>query len=139
MLTRALFALVVVYCAAGPAWAGETKVLALGLTDHVVTEEELAKGGVLPVPRFNSAGIAYALVGDAKAGDTVEVTLSNEKKPLLHNTETLTEDKPSVLLLAGKQGVPAGGWPEGTYTASVKVTRDGKPLIEQESAPVPFE
>jgi hypothetical protein len=35
--------------------------------------------------------------------------------------------------------VPAGGWPDGTYTAAVKVTRDGKAVIEQSSEPVAFE
>jgi hypothetical protein len=43
------------------------------------------------------------------------------------------------LLQAGKRGVPAGGWPEGTYSARLKVTRDGKTLIEQSSKPVAFE
>jgi hypothetical protein len=35
--------------------------------------------------------------------------------------------------------VPAGGWPEGQYHAALKVTRDGKPLLEQTTAPIPFE
>ena len=48
-------------------------------------------------------------------------------QPLLTNSETLAEDKAKFLLQAGKRGVPAGGWPEGTYHAAVKITRDGKP------------
>jgi hypothetical protein len=35
--------------------------------------------------------------------------------------------------------VPAGGWPEGTYTAAFELKRDGKSLINQSSAPVPFD
>jgi hypothetical protein len=57
----------------------------------------------------------------------------------MHNTETLAEDKASVLLLAGKAGVPAGGWPDGQYLATLKITRDGKPLIEQHIEPIAFE
>jgi hypothetical protein len=139
MLTRALFALALICGAAPAALAEETKLLALGLADHAVTEQELAKGEAPPVPRFNSPGVAYALVANLKKGDVVEIALVKDGKPLMHNTETLAEDKASVLLLAGKAGVPAGGWPEGQYHASLKVTRGGKPPIEQTTQPIPFE
>ena len=132
-------ALLLISCAILPASAEDTKVVALGLADRIVTEAELAAGAALAVPRFNSPGVAYALIGNAKKGDTVQVDLKKGDKSLMHNVETLGEDKATFLLLAGKRGVPAGGWPEGTYTAVVKVTRDGKPVIEQESEPVPFE
>ncbi len=79
------------------------------------------------------------LLGNAKKGDEVRVDLKKGDESLMHNVETLGEDKATFLLLAGKRGVPAGGWPEGTYTAAVKVTRDGKPVIEQSSKPVAFE
>jgi hypothetical protein len=122
-------------------WAGQgdTKLLKLGITVHEVTETELEKGDVLPVPHFNTGAIAYAWVADLKKGDIAEITLVNGDRPLLGNTETLAEDRASYLLQAGKRGVPAGGWPEGTYHAALKITRDGKPLIEQTSTPVPFE
>jgi hypothetical protein len=139
MLTRVLFALALICGTAGAASAEETKVLALGLADHEVSQEELAKGEAPPAPRFNSPGIAYALVANLKKGDTVEVALVNGDKPLLHNTETLAEDRATYLLQAGKRGVPAGGWPEGTYHAALKIVRDGKPLIDQASAPIVFE
>jgi hypothetical protein len=140
MLTRVLFVLVLIGgLPALPALAGETRVLGLGVTDHVVAEAEVSGGSALPAPRFNTPGVAYVLVGDAKAGDEVELSLNKDGKSLMHNVETVAEDKPTVLLLAGKTGVPAGGWPEGAYSAAVKVTRDGKTLIEQESKPVPFE
>ena len=138
MLTRVLFALVLI-CLAVPASAQEAKVLALGLADHEVTPEELDKGATLPVPRFNSPAIAYARVANLKKGDVVEIALVNGDTPLLHNTETLAKDQASFLLQAGKRGVPAGGWPEGSYHAALKVTRDGKALIEQSSPPIPFE
>jgi hypothetical protein len=139
MLTRVLFALALICGTAAAASAEEAKVLALGLADHAVTEEELAKGEAPPVPRFNSPGVAYALVSNLRKGDVVEVALMKGDESLLHNTETLGEDQARVLLQAGKRGVPAGGWPEGSYQAALKVTRDGKPLIEQTSAPIAFE
>ena len=139
MLTRALFALALICGTAAAAQAAETKVLALGLADHEVTQEELATGETPPAPRFNTPAVAYVLAAGLKKGDTVEIALVNGDKPLLQNSETLAEDRASYLLQAGKRGVPAGGWPEGSYHAALKITRDGKPLIEQTSAPIPFE
>jgi hypothetical protein len=140
MLTRVLFALALICGAAGAASAEETKVLALGLADHEVSQDELDKGVALPAPRFNTPAIAYVAAANLKKGDVVEIALSNNEKALLTNSETLGEDKASYLLQAGKRGVPAGGWPaEWTYFARVKITRDGKPLIEQTTDPIPFE
>jgi hypothetical protein len=136
MLTRVLFALVVIVGVAAAASAEDTKMLALGLTDHAVTEAELDKRDTLPVPRFNSPAVAYVWAANLKKGDTVEITLKNDDRSLMHNTETLSEDKRKYLLLVGKRGVPAGGWPEGTYSAALKITRDGKTLIEESSKPI---
>jgi len=139
MLTRVLFALALICGTAAAAPAEETKVLALGLADHEVTQAELENGSAPPSPHFNTPAIAYVLVANLKKGDVVEIALVNGDKPLLQNTETLAEDRASYLLQAGKRGVPAGGWPEGSYHAALKITRDGKPLIEQTSAPIAFE
>jgi hypothetical protein len=57
----------------------------------------------------------------------------------MRNPGTAGEDGAKVLVQAGKRGVPAGGWPEGSYHAKVTITRDGKTLVEQSSKPVPFE
>ena len=139
MLTRALLIVLLGCGVATSALAEETKVLALGLADHEVTQEEVDKGAP-PVPRFNSPAIAYVSAANLQKGDSVEIALCNDEKPLLTNSETLTEDKASYLLQAGKRGVPAGGWPsEWTYLAKLKITRDGKTLIEQSTTPIPFE
>ena len=119
--------------------SGETKVLALGLTDHKVTEEELRKGDRLPAPHFNTPAVAYVLATDLKKGDVVEIALMNGKASLLHNTQELAEDQASLLLQAGKTGVPAGGWPEGSYTASLEIKRDGKSLLSQSSEKQAFD
>jgi hypothetical protein len=104
-----------------------------------VSAQELAPGTALPAPRFNSPAVAFAEAANLKKGDVVEVTLSNGGSPLMQNSETLAEDQATFLLQAGKRGVPAGGWPEGTYTATVKITRDGKTILEKSSEPIPFE
>ena len=139
MLTRVLFALVMICGMAVAGAAEDAKVLALGITDHEVTEAELGKGDALPAPHFNTPAVAYVLAANLKKGDVVEISLNLGDKPLLHNTQTLAEDQARILLQAGKRGVPAGGWPEGTYHAKLTITRDGKPLIEQTSKPMAFD
>ncbi len=137
MLRSAIYSLAcgLVAISINAAFAEDTKVLALGLTDHKVTEEELRKGDKLPAPHFNTPAVAYVLATNLKKGDVVEIALMNGKASLLHNTQELAEDQASLLLQAGKTGVPAGGWPEGTYTASLEIKRDGKSLISQSSEP----
>jgi hypothetical protein len=139
MLTRALFALALICGMAAPAAAQDVKVLALGITDHEATQEEIERGEALKAPKFNTPAVAYVLAGDLKKGDTVEIALFNEDRSLMHNTQTVGEDQAKLLLQAGKRGVPAGGWPEGSYQAKVTITRDGKTLVEQSSKPIALE
>ena len=139
MLTRVLFALALICGLSGAALAQESKVVALGLADHEVTEAELAKGETPPPPHFNTPAVAYVLAAGLMKGDMVEITLINDDRALLSNSETLADDKATFLLQAGKRGVPAGGWPEGSYRAALKIMRDGKTLIEQATDPIPFD
>jgi hypothetical protein len=153
MLTRALFAFVLITGLAamlgfGPqplageeSASGQTdvKVLALGITDHEVTAEELEKGATPPAPRFNTPALAYVLAANLRKSDMVQLRLWNEDKAVVRNEETLESDKAKYLLLAGKRGVPPGGWPDGTYHAELTITRDGKPLIKQSTKPISFE
>jgi hypothetical protein len=118
--------------------AEDAKILALGLADHAVTQEELEKGEAQGTPKFNTPAVAYVLAGGLKKGDTVDVELFNNDNSLMRNTATAGEDGAKVLVQAGKRGVPAGGWPEGSYHAKVTITRGGKTLIEQSSTPIPF-
>jgi hypothetical protein len=139
MLTRALLVLALICGIAASAAAEEAKVLALGLADHGVSQAELEQGKAPSAPHFNTPAVAYVLAVDLKKGDTVEITLMNGDRPLLSNSETLAEDQAKFLLQAGKRGVPAGGWPEGSYQAALKITRDGKTLLEQTTDPIPFD
>ena len=139
MLTRVLIAVVLILGLAGAVSAEEIKVEALGITDHAVSQEELEKGEALAKPKFDSPRIAHGMVANVKKGDTVVVSLVKDGSPLMHNTRTLEVDEDHVLLQAGKQGVPAGGWPKGAYTAKVKVTRGDEELFAAESEAFTFE
>ncbi|GFO80447.1 MAG: hypothetical protein A49_00740 [Methyloceanibacter sp.] len=143
MLTRVTFALLVLVLGASLAFAEdaqpETTILSLGLTDRKVDKTDLMKRMILPVPRYDTGGIAYGWVAHAKKGDHVEVHLRKDGTSLVHNLRDVTEDDTDVLLMAGKTGVPAGGWPKGQYTAKVTVTRGGETIAEQETDPIPFE
>ena len=103
MLTRALFLVLLICGVATPVLAEETKVLALGLADHEVTQEGLDKG-TPPVPRFNSPAIAYVSAANLKKGDSVEITLSNADKALLTNSETLADDRADLSAAGGQAG-----------------------------------
>lgn len=151
MLTRVLLTVLMVAFGSGLAAAegttddkaaaaeAKTSVVSLGITDHKVDEKELMKRMALPKPRFNSPGVAYGWVAHAKKGDRLELHLTLDGESLMHNVNEVTEDDTDVLLLAGKTGVPAGGWPKGQYTAKLTVTRDGETVVEQETDPIPFE
>jgi hypothetical protein len=152
MLTRVLFALVLIggtaaafalalpisHEASADSSPGQeaAKLLAFGLTDHEVTAEELEKGTPLRAPGFNTPAMAYVWAANLKQGDVVEIALRSGEKLVVRNEVTLDGDKPKYLLLAGKRGVPPGGWPEGTYHAALKITRDGIPLINETTKPI---
>ncbi len=139
MLTRVLFAAFLILGACGGAFAQDTTVVALGLSDSPVAEAELTAGKTFAAPKFNTGGVAYALIAHAKKGDKVEVHLKMDGASLMHNTRELEADEDGLLLQAGKTGVPAGGWPKGSYTAKVTVTRGGETIAEQETDGIPFD
>ena len=79
------------------------------------------------------------LAANLKKGDVVDIELVNGDTSLMQSCQTVTEDQATVLLRVGKRGVPAGGWPEGNYHAALKITRDGKTVIERSSTPIPLD
>jgi hypothetical protein len=151
MLTRVLFAAVLAVMPAASVFtlAGATqvqaettaapKVVALGLTTRKVTEDELKKGAGLPKPGWNTPAVAYAYVTGLKKGDVVKVAFDSERRAdILIDTETAASDGAKALLMAGRLAVPAGGWDPLSYFANLTVTRGGKTIVEQKSAPVAF-
>lgn len=139
MLTRVLIAAFLLVAVPGAVSAQDAAVATLGLTDHKVTDEELTSGAALAAPKFNTPGVAYVVVAHAKKGDKIELHLTKDGESLMHNVRELDADEDGVLVMAGKTGVPAGGWPKGSYTAKVKVTRGGETIAKQETDPIPFE
>ncbi len=154
MLTRVLFAAAVAaICtvlampAGRGAWADASnggvtaspKLLAIGITTHKVTADELAKGETPATPKFNTPAVAYAMVGDLRQGDVVTLSFFGAAgHEILHSTETEPSDKAKTLLLAGRLGVPVGGWDPVTYYAQVTVTRGGKTVLDRRTKPVKF-
>ena len=65
MLTRALFALALICGMSPAAFAEDAKVLALGLADHAVTQEELEKGEAQSTPSDEAMGRAMMLASKA--------------------------------------------------------------------------
>ena len=81
MLTRVLIAVVLILGLAGAVSAEEIKVQSVGITDHVVTQEELEKGEALAKPRFDSPGIAHGLVTNVKKATKDEIQDMDEELP----------------------------------------------------------
>jgi hypothetical protein len=154
MLTRVLFVLVLITgltaafglvtpmleeAAAESSAQEDIKLLAFGVTVHEITAEELEKSTPLPVPHFNTPAMAYVWLANLKKGDVVKIALKGGDAVVARNEETLEADKPTFLLLAGKRGVPPGGWPEGTYHAEAEILRDGKPVMSESTKPIVFD
>ena len=140
MLTRALLALALICGLAGRGFGRGNQGAGPGAGRPRGHPGGAGQGRALSVPRFNSPAIAYVSVANLKKGDTVEISLANNEKPLAHQQRDACRGQGDLLLQAGKRGVPAGGWPsEWTYSAKLKITRDGKVLIEQATDPIAFE
>ncbi|MFD0985941.1 hypothetical protein [Methyloligella solikamskensis] len=139
MLTRVLLTLIILMGGVSGALAGEPEIVALGLTDHATSAAEAEKGEALAVPGQKSGGVAYVVVDGLDKGDEVTVRLMNEGKSLMHNVATAETAGGKVFLQAGKTGVPAGGWPEGDYTAKVEIKRGADMLVEKTSEAMKFE
>jgi hypothetical protein len=104
-------------------------LLGLGFGDHPLIMEEL-DGAVLVPPSAESPMVAYAWAINLQEGDKLEVGLLKDGAPLAENSVTLDHAKAQYMLFAGKKR-PPGGWTSGTYSAVVKILRDGKPVIDE--------
>ena len=94
MLTRVLFALILICGVAAVASAEDAKVIALGITTHEVSQAEIEKGDPLLAPHFNTPAIAYVLAANLKKGDVVDIELVNgdtslDLKPKVGEPSTL--------------------------------------------------
>lgn len=104
-------------------------LLAVGLTDKVITLEELERGTPLAAPRRDTPIIAYMWAINLKKGDVVQVEVTYGGNVVVENFERVERNKAQLMLFAGEKP-PLGGWAEGTYTSAVKVIRDDKPVLK---------
>ena len=119
-------------------WAGSANsalayqrgsLLAVGLSDHVITVGELEVGAPLATP-YRTPIVAYLWAINLQRGDLVAIELNNEGQMVASNSKMLERNKAQFMLLVGRR-VPSQGWPEGTYTAIAKVTRGGVEVINE--------
>lgn len=115
----------------------EGVVLALGLVDGPVTLEALEEGAAPAAPASDTPAVAYVWAINLLKGDRLEVALRKDGETVAENAVTLERNKAQYLLFAGKKA-PEGGWPKGSYTAEMTVTRDGRAAIDETSAAVEF-
>jgi Peptidase family M23 len=114
--------------AALPYKAGE--LLGLGFADHAIAIEELEEGATLAAPSRDTPMVVYMWAINLRKGDTITLALKSGDIVLADNAETLDHDKAQVMYFVGKKA-PAGGWPAGSYTGEVTITRDGKPAMSE--------
>jgi hypothetical protein len=120
-----------------PLWSGSAfsalayrpgTLLAVGLTDRAISLEELEASAPLAAPSRGTPVVAYMWAINLQKGDVVDIEVTYEGKGVVKNSERLERNKAQFMLFAGKKP-PADGWLEGTYTAAVEVTREGKPVL----------
>jgi hypothetical protein len=126
-------------CGGGkPLWSASTLaalayrpgiLLAAGFTDRAVTLKELEAGAPLAAPSRHTPVVAYMWAINLQKGDVVAIEVRYGGKVVVVSSERLERNKAQLMLFAGKKP-PPGGWLEGTYTSSVEVIRDGKPVVK---------
>lgn len=104
-------------------------LLAIGLTDHVITLDELEAGTPLASPSRETPVIAYMWAINLQKGDVVDVEITYGGKVVVKNSESLDRNKAQLMLFTGKKA-PPGGWLEGTYASEAQVTRGGEPVFK---------
>ncbi|HWM31698.1 MAG TPA: M23 family metallopeptidase [Methyloceanibacter sp.] len=128
-------------------WSGEAKaalpyragqLLDLGLAGQVIELAALETGEKLAPPARDAPLVAYMWAINLRGGDVIELKLKRGDEVVADNTVTLDRNKAQYMLFAGKK-TPQGGWPKGSYSGTVTVTRDGKPAISETTKPLVFD
>lgn len=113
-------------------------LLGLGISDHPIELEELEDGAPLAQPTPDTPVVTYMWAINLQKDDVIALKLMRGDEVLVDNFETLDRNKAQMMLFAGKKA-PQGGWPKGSYTGTVTVTRGGKPVIDQTTPALVFE
>jgi hypothetical protein len=100
---------------------GEREVINSGLAAGPVTMEQVESGEV-PLPRIDSALVAYVRAIGLKAGDELELEIiAPDRSVIFHNRrQPLDRAKAQFLLLGGREA-GATPWPSGSYTVNYNV------------------
>jgi hypothetical protein len=100
-------------------------VLNVGFSSGPVTMDGVEAGGVAR-PGAATPLVAYARLIGLEAGDSVELAMTGPRGEVLVQNQLapLTSAKDQYIAYVGKKA-PAGGWPQGAYSAEVRVRRAG--------------
>ncbi|NBC32410.1 MAG: peptidoglycan DD-metalloendopeptidase family protein [Alphaproteobacteria bacterium] len=110
----------------------ETGLLSSGFATGAV-DAEAARQGRHDQPALSAEGEGLVFWVDlfgAMAGDVERVVITAPNGQVVHETtRTLEASNVSWFSFSGRL-TPSGGWPEGTYSASYTLSRDGSPVVE---------
>lgn len=110
----------------------ESGLLASGFATGAV-DAEAARRGEHDQPALSAEGEALVFWIDlfgAMEGDVERVVITGPGGRVVHETtRTLEASNVSWFSFSGRR-TPAGGWPEGTYSATYTLSRDGTPVVE---------
>ncbi|MBM3543670.1 MAG: M23 family metallopeptidase [Alphaproteobacteria bacterium] len=113
-------------------------LLGLGMSDQPIELEALETGAPLAQPTPDTPVVTYMWAINLQKDDVIALKLMRGDEVLVDNSETLDRNKAQMMLFAGKKA-PQGGWPKGSYTGTVMVTRGGKPVISETTPPLVFD
>lgn len=108
-------------------------VVALGVTDHVPTFDEV-KTGLLGTAQMESdaaALVVFGLTFGTLAGDIVRLSLQGPDGEVLSDDSRLARNHAQAFRAVGKRLGTRDGWPPGGYRATVKLIRDNAVIGER--------
>jgi len=114
----------------------EGALLAFGFSMAPVQLEELESGKAQSaVPSSEAPAIvAYVWAINLRKGDRITISLLGvDGSELSEKSAALDRNKAQYMLFTGKKR-PPGGWPAGSYKATVDIMRNGKSAIRQTEA-----
>ncbi len=109
-----------------------TKIAQIGLADMGPSLADVMDGRWIEFAlKADAPLVVYGLAVNGKAGDQMVLRLSGPNGAIVNSKRpSLEKRKAQWFGFAGKRA-PSGGWPQGAYTLSVEVLREGKILHQR--------
>jgi hypothetical protein len=106
-------------------------VLNAGFATRQVTAADIEDGIGQDAPNPDApALVAFVRAISLRDGDVQQLELSGPDGPIAqYSAQPLNSNKDEVYVTAGRKR-PPGGWSAGTYTASFRVLREGRAMLE---------